>query len=219
LTQPCQTVTVSAVGNGQLFGGPRRIRWPDSKVGPWSITIHWAEIGGRLECLGVEMWSGIEIDSKVPKEASYRTIAEAALRPIGTAALREVPISQIIEADRRLLAEVYSAAIKRSRELGGEDQAEQFEQLAALAEGGGSSRRGRPRTLGIERFQRVAQIYDDAWRRSEHPTMAVAERETVSYSTAAKWVARCRQMGLLPETTKGRPAGGSNPPPKRKRKQ
>jgi transposase len=35
------------------------------------------------------------------------------------------------------------------------------------------------------------------------PTLAVEEHFVVSKSTAAKWVARCRRLGLLPPTLRG----------------
>jgi hypothetical protein len=58
-----------------------------------------------------------------------------------------------------------------------------------------------------EALAEVAAIYMAAWRARGNPTKAVAESLSLSRSAAAKRVARARQAGLLPATTKGRPAG------------
>jgi transposase len=50
----------------------------------------------------------------------------------------------------------------------------------------------------------VADIYRDALEHGEAPTSAVAAKFVVSKSAAAKWVAKCRKLGLLPPTTQGR---------------
>lgn len=55
----------------------------------------------------------------------------------------------------------------------------------------------------IERLQRVAAVYREAAMTGAPPTQAVAQREEVSYSAAAKLVWRTRLAGLLPATTPG----------------
>jgi len=49
-------------------------------------------------------------------------------------------------------------------------------------------------------------VYRQAHRLRQHPTKAVAEEWIVSKYTAAKWVAKCRELGLLPPTQRGRPS-------------
>ncbi|MGD0166895.1 MAG: hypothetical protein ABSC51_06345 [Gaiellaceae bacterium] len=56
-----------------------------------------------------------------------------------------------------------------------------------------------------EYWQEVAQTYRDAWRAGKHPTKAVAETYFLTYSAAAKQIARCRKMELLGHTTRGKP--------------
>jgi hypothetical protein len=58
-------------------------------------------------------------------------------------------------------------------------------------------------------FAKVARVYSDAYAIGK-PTQAVKDYFHVEHSTAAKWVARCREMGLLGKTEKGK-AGGLPP--------
>lgn len=71
------------------------LRWPDSKSGPWSVSFAWAEVGGRYDVVGIELWKGIE---------RSRETSEA-VRPVGVASAEAV-----VEAARK--------ASKRAVELG-----------------------------------------------------------------------------------------------------
>jgi hypothetical protein len=72
-------------------------------------------------------------------------------------------------------------------------------------------RAGRRPTYGPEHYAEVARIYTAAWRNRASPTKAVEAWGSVSYPTAAKWVAKARALGLLPPTTKGRPSKPTAP--------
>jgi transposase len=61
-----------------------------------------------------------------------------------------------------------------------------------------------------EHYQQVAEVYDEAIEANDPPTQAVAEAFGVPYSTAARWVRRTRQLGLLPAPAPGLARG--NPP-------
>jgi hypothetical protein len=64
---------------------------------------------------------------------------------------------------------------------------------------------GHPPVYAPEHWQKVAQVYRDAYAEKKRtPTRAVAREFKVSYSAAAKWVSHCRRVGLLPKTTRGR---------------
>jgi hypothetical protein len=76
--------------------------------------------------------------------------------------------------------------------------------------------RGRPPKYGLDHFEDVARVYRGAFARNRTPTRGVARHFEVTESTAAKWVARCRALGLLPKTTRGR--ARIVDPPKRRRK-
>ena len=64
--------------------------------------------------------------------------------------------------------------------------------------------RGRPPKYGPEHFEEVARVYRGAFARNRTPTRDVARHFDVTESAAAKWVTRCREMGLLPTTTRGK---------------
>jgi hypothetical protein len=150
-------------------------RWPDAS-GPWKLVFRWAEVGGRFECVGLDMHAvGRQPD------------------PLTTSTLRSVNLAALIDEQRpRLRRRKVSA---RSASLSPKPEDEQ-------------TRRGRPPTYGADHFVQVAQIYAEAWDRSENPTRAVAEWGDVSQSTAAKWVYRARhQFGLLGPTSRGTPGG------------
>lgn len=68
-------------------------------------------------------------------------------------------------------------------------------------------------------FKKVVDTYRRAWRGAGKPTQAVADEFDVPYSTAAKWVARCRRPPLnLLGSTQRRQAGGITPPKPTKRR-
>jgi hypothetical protein len=70
-------------------------------------------------------------------------------------------------------------------------------------------RGGRPPKYDLEHWQAVAQIYRDASAQSNRkPTRSVARHFKVTESAAAKWVAKCRDLGLLPKTTRGKVRAG-----------
>jgi hypothetical protein len=82
-------------------------------------------------------------------------------------------------------------------------------------------RGGPPPKYGPEHFAEVARVYREAYSNNRKPTRAVAQhftrklRHGVSESAAAKWVFRCRNLGLLPQTTRGKARAVE--PSKRKR--
>lgn len=57
-----------------------------------------------------------------------------------------------------------------------------------------------------EHLAKVADVYAVALAEGEPPTRAVADHFEVPHSTAAKWVTRTREIGLLAATTPGRSA-------------
>jgi len=71
-----------------------------------------------------------------------------------------------------------------------------------------STGRGRPRLYDDAYYEQVAAIYTAALSR---PNLAVAAWASVSPSAAAKQVARARELGFRPATTKGRRSQGAAP--------
>ena len=56
-------------------------------------------------------------------------------------------------------------------------------------------------------YHEVANVYFRAWVRGEAPLEVIAEKYTVSHSTAARWVRVARKRGILSPAEHGR-AGG-----------
>jgi len=67
---------------------------------------------------------------------------------------------------------------------------------------------GGPMNGSGDSLAEIARAYRAAWQSGAAPTVAVAERFSLSRSAAAKRVARARSAGLLPPTTRGRARGG-----------
>lgn len=62
-----------------------------------------------------------------------------------------------------------------------------------------------------DHYEQVAEVYDEALEAGDPPTQAVAEAFDVPYTTAARWIRRCRQLGVLPPPTPGLPRGNHSP--------
>lgn len=169
----------------------------DPQGGPWALTYHWAEVNGRVECVGLDIRSFfMEGDDAT----TYRPVwADTAAVPISASFLRSLPVASLVRRARLLLGA--SAGWKASKTGDKATRAVLRSVTAELAES--------PRRLhGIEHFQRVAEVYSAAWQRGDHPTKAVAEEMKATRSAAAKWVARARELGLLGPTDQRR-AGGA----------
>lgn len=169
-----------------------RFRWPDDD-GDLEVTLHFAEGEGRGECIGVDLrtfrWAG---DPYPP-----RKLPGSEPRPLTTADLRGLRLGELVERGR---ASVFRALTEPSRDAEWDEAPWAAGQLEPWQPRG----RGRPPLYGPEHFAEVARVYRDAFARGRKPTRAVAQRFSVTQATAAKWVARSRQMGYLPPTARGR---------------
>ena len=154
----------------------RPIRW-NGKNGPYDITLRFAPLDGRMECVGLDVQA-------VPGP-----------RPITAVALHSLPLGQLIE--------------KRRKEAG--DVTITIDTPGAITWQGQNvnivvtRRGGRPPKYDQAHWEKVAAVYVEEYGRgSLTPTRAVARHFKVTVSAAAKWVAKCRTLGLLPETTRGK---------------
>ena len=151
--------------------------WPDEWEGPWRVELAWDEIDGRVECVGLRI--------------------NAADRPrrLTTSKLRELKLGRLVETEKArkatALANVARLLPAFASHRAPEELTEKWQQ-----------RKGRPPLYGPEHFERVAAVYQQAFRQGPPPTRAVAEEFQVQRSTAGKWVARARKAGLLGPTTK-----------------
>jgi hypothetical protein len=168
----------------------------------YQVTLYFADIGGRLECVRFEM--GADLDAVNGPDPN----------PVTATTLRAVPLRELIDT---AVFEQTKALGRWAREVGPTDRVRNdlLQQVAtAEASLGQAPRRapGRPPEYSELHFLRVANAYTKACMSGgRRPRKAVADLWHVSPSTAAKWVARARRMGLLPATERGRPRGGEPP--------
>lgn len=151
------------------------VLWPQE--GPvWRIRLAFGSVEGRVRCTGLCV---LAIDSGLAFSASR---------------LRKLPIALLIDA-------VLSDPPRELIRLAG---LQPFNSLADLREAGlsllreqeheGMSGRGRPVVYGPEHYADVARIYAENPRK---PTQAVADAFKVKRTTAANWVRKARELGLL----------------------
>lgn len=167
--------------------------WPDARTGPWLIKVTWADIAGRLEPVGLEIRGYRDDGQAWPPVLPARDQGPAIL---ATTTLRELPFATIVADLRRQKAAQNVDFIDfLARQPENESAAEQ-------------ARLRRLRAAGTRRHAEVAEVaevYRQAWQDGRPPTRAVAEHFTITPSAAAKRVARARQAGYLPLTTRGKP--------------
>lgn len=190
-------------------------RWPRNPPGPWFIELEWAPVEGRAEVVTFTVGS---VGRKQPVTASD---------------LREIPFATIVREDRakkvarlrkmagdtRTVADLrrdYQSILRAAGEApqgpqpddpGGDRRlSDGATERAALYEKAGG-RGGRPKQYDDAHWAEVATTYTRAFNAGNTPTTAVARKWSVNPSTAGKWVAKCRALGLLVPTTQGRPGG------------
>lgn len=164
--------------------------WPTSS-GPWAIKLGFAAVNGRVECVSVV----VEPLAHTPSEALTRQV----LRMIPLAKLinqvREEPGTDL----RRLVGLARWSTLGELKQHG----------LGLLATTESAPRRGRHR-LDETTIRKATQVYLDP-RNGRAPTAAVARELNIARSTAAKYVRRARDMGLIAPTTPGRVSGAMAP--------
>lgn len=171
--------------------------WPDRRRGPWLLRIIWANVAGRLECVGLDIRSCRETGEAWPPELP--TWNEDP--PILTAStLRQLTLGKILSDYRE---DGFKRADKYAREIEAAPADDEMRKHAADTRR--QARLNRAVRRGIPPLPEVARIYRDAARHREHPTEAVKAHWNVAYSTAAKWIMRARKEGYLePADRKGR---------------
>lgn len=188
------------------LGQTTREHWPDPANGPWRLTFHWALLAGEITCVGLDLRSFLE--PQQDKGKPWRGVSDAGPQRFDTGVLRSLPLAQLVaeaQAEHKQLVEWAKAFHEDAavRALAREQ--------APLWEAKKRRRRGRP-AYGREHFEEVAAVYSAASIEGQRPTKAVQEHFGVAKSTAAKWVARARSMGLLRKAP-GRGVPSPVPPP------
>lgn len=144
-----------------------------------------------MECVGV----GIK--------PALRTRGGDTLEVVNTSTLRSLNISGLIDKHRP--RGVYREMVV-IEEPGGRNI-----ELLLPPDVARSNKGGRPPQYPMEHWREVARVYREAYANNRTPTRAVARHWEKQQSTAAKWVARCREMGLLPATSKGKARSVTTP--------
>lgn len=160
--------------------------WPDPQTGPWVVQT-WFDLSDDVpRCVGIDIRSFAERDGEaIPTTQPLTEVTATALRQIPAGALMRQAVRIAAQSNNRLA------------ELGAGAEFEERRSVYAQAS----------RRYGVEHFEKVAAVYTDGLD-SGAPTAAVADAFGISRSAAAKQVARCRELGLLGRTVKGRPGGG-----------
>lgn len=172
------------------------IQWPDPTHGPWAATVHWREIDGRLECIGLNIWHGTTVGGD--------SMPDRTPTPITATNLREARLHDLLAAGRRKFVE---ERLQITRQAPAHAPAEGRGLIVAdrrrVKRAAPGLKMGRP-SYSMDHWERVAAFYREAYLTSPNPTADVALEFSVNHSTAAKWVARCRKLQLLPKTTQGK---------------
>ena len=153
---------------------------------PYRVVLRFAEAEGRAVCVNVEIGAAF-------REGEG---ADFDPEPITTSALRAIPLARLIDLALRTF-------LSRHEELDGDTPSSRFnrerkETLEAALRV--KKRPGRPPLYGEDHYAKVATVYrQNSGGRA--PTKAVSEHFQTTKSTAAKWVGRARELGLLEPAT------------------
>lgn len=157
--------------------------WPHVDNGPLWIGVRWSMMDGRWECVGL----------------SIDFAPGARVRPLLTNDLRGITMGALLERAGRALSE---DLLNTYRDPHAEDRFAHY--VDGLIE-------ATPKHSGSRPLDEAARIYSDAYSQGDPPRKAVADAYGLKPGTAAKWIADCRELGLLGRTKQGR-AGGIEPP-------
>jgi biotin operon repressor len=190
-------------------------RWRRPRDGSlWKVTFRIVDLGGRAECVGVDI-------------RSWSSDPQAMARPLRTGTLRDLPFAAVLAGAMRDEAQRHASRADLAGDRrnppwwkGDVEAGDLFARLhhyfARTLDPPAGRKGGRRAKYTFADLQRVAEVYRDEYANGgprPTPTRHVAEALGISRNQAAKLVARCRQPGvaLLSPTEKGK-AGGHMPP-------
>ena len=201
----------------ELLGVDDR-RWPDPVSGPWVLRLVFGLLGDRPGVVSVQLYAA---DPEEIKRAARTAGAAKALasnpwrtewagspdlpapRQLTTSGIR-LPLAELTAEYVASLPGLHEEAASLSPEWKGfaAKVSRQLERTPATRRGP-----GRPASYDRRYYERVAEVYTRALREGRPPTKSVAEEMAGgSKSAATKWVAKARDLGLLPKTAKGKAA-------------
>lgn len=190
------------------------VLWPDPDQGPWLVKVWWRAQHGVPTPVGLSLTSWTDDErASGPHNLLPSPTDDVALPRVDGQLVRRLPVGELVETTRTalqgVLTETLAGAVQHLVELQPAHRAvaearlqNWTEQTQDLREALDSGRRGRD--LGDDHYREVAAVYAQALQDGRPPTKAVQEHFTVEKSTAAKKVARARERGFLPKTTRGR---------------
>lgn len=187
-------------------------RWPDERVGPWQLRLHFAKVDGAVRCVGIDIrgFRGAEYQPDGSLDPARPLTRGGEAPELTTSVLRGLRLAELKQEARKTGRALKNYA---SQEAVPEHIRARAAEVAAAYEEKRQTR-GRPR-VPLERLEEVAAVYLDAlW--TGKPTQAVAARFTVSQSTAAKWVMACRDVNLLAPATTGKHTSTKKAAPKKR---
>ncbi len=165
------------------------------------MTLHFAYVEGRVECIGVDIrsfrWAG--------ETYGPRKLRGTEPQAVTTSDLRSLRLAEIIDEQRAQLKATLFADT-------GDREWDETPWASGQMEQWEPKKVGRPPVYGPDHFVEVARVYREAYARNRTPTRAVATHFQTTEAAAAKWVARCRELGLLPPTTQGKAKVGKLKP-------
>jgi transposase-like protein len=184
--------------DGQMFRTERVFKI-DGRL--WYVVLHWGEIEGRAEVIGIETWSRPPYAPRVPDYPIMISNLDPTGAPITTEILRQLNFGSLITAARQ-------DAVRMSRSIAEQPVYDDALRQQAAEDAARFSRPGRPAKYDRRHFEEVARVYQAAVAEGRKPTRAVQRQFDVSASQAARWVHIARhQYGLLPPTSSGRASG------------
>jgi len=202
--------------------------WRDGGGRAWLVVFDLANLGGRIECVGVAVRSSLGAlrDPRCMGADLYSPLWEwidpepvpaagegVSLRPLQAVTLRQFPLAETLERARHEYAgllQQFAQQLAELPELPPWADLADYEETAKTYEA--STRRpGRPSKYSAAWLRTAAGIYEGAVRSGERaPTKLMGDSLGLTPNQAKKVVQRCRRAGLLLPTARGK-AGGVRP--------
>jgi hypothetical protein len=190
----------------EYVGSSAPILWPDREAGPWALTLHWADIDGLTECVGIDVRGFIEQRDRTGRRVTGRRTAHGGkAQPITARAFREVNVGAVVRDERQATWEATSEAHET-----GEGVAGAFIQALGLDPETVRHPSDKRRAWSSRDLKAVAAVYLEALNRKQPPRKAVSETFGVSGSMASKLLRQARDAGLLGEAPGPGKAGGAS---------
>lgn len=196
-------------------------RWPDAETGPFALRLIVEVVDGRLGIVGLELYGdrvrpgdpvpvlhdrgstspgAPSIDLNMSDYTFPGSCLQAGAVAITTTHLRDLKPPELLDEWRAQNQEHLAAIL---RDFPGTESTTVADFLIAPPRD--ASTRGRRKdALTDDHYKKVAEIYRAALAVGKAPLLAIMANDPCSKSAAAKKVAKCRALGLLPPTTRGK---------------